>query len=69
MPRSAYNEGIHNPHVTRHTFVTRALRRGVPLEVVSKWVGHASVATTADIYGHLNVEDTRRYLYLLEVEA
>lgn len=69
VPRTADRDGVHNPHVTRHTFVTRALRRGVPLEVVSKWVGHASIATTADIYGHLNVEDTRRYLHLLEVEG
>jgi integrase len=29
------------------------LRRGVPLHVVSRQLGHASVAITADIYGHI----------------
>ena len=28
------------------------LRAGVRLEVVSKQLGHASVAITADVYGH-----------------
>ena len=30
--------------------------------MVSKLLGHASVATTADIYAHLDVENTRRAL-------
>lgn len=57
---------IHNPHTTRHTYVTRLLVSGVPLQVVAKWAGHASVATTADIYGHLTTQDERRFLELLE---
>jgi len=28
------------------------LANGVPLTVVSKWLGHSSVRTTADIYAH-----------------
>ena len=38
------------PHTFRHTYATDLLRRGAPLAVVSKLLGHASVATTADIY-------------------
>jgi integrase len=38
------------------------LRDGVPIEVVSKILGHASVATTSAIYGHLTAEDARRAL-------
>jgi len=30
-----------------------ALEAGVPIEVISKMLGHASIATTADIYQHL----------------
>jgi len=30
--------------------------------VVSKLLGHASITTTADIYGHLSSEDARRAL-------
>lgn len=48
-----------DPHWFRHTAATRMLRDRVPLEVVSTLLGHASVTTTADIYGHLTVEDAR----------
>lgn len=65
VPRSQTTEGVHNPHTTRHTYVTRCLRRGVPLAVVSQWCGHASIGTTWDLYGHLEVTDTRKYLGLL----
>lgn len=51
-----------DPHWFRHTAATRMLREQVPLEVVSNLLGHASVTTTADIYGHLTSEDARRVL-------
>jgi site-specific recombinase XerD len=51
-----------DPHWFRHTAATRMLRDGVPLEVVSTLLGHASVTTTSDIYGHLTVEDARAVL-------
>jgi integrase/recombinase XerD len=51
-----------HPHMFRHTFVTVARRHGMPLDVISKAVGHASVQTTADIYSHLDAEDLRREL-------
>jgi integrase len=41
------------PHDLRHTYASLALQRGVPLLVVSRQLGHASIAITADIYGHL----------------
>ncbi|WP_433258310.1 tyrosine-type recombinase/integrase [Streptosporangium sp. CA-135522] len=49
-----------DPHWYRHTAATRLLRDGVSIEVVSKLLGHADIATTLDIYGHLTVEDTRK---------
>ncbi len=49
-------------HMFRHTFVTVARRHGMPLEVISKAVGHACVETTADIYSHIDAEDLRREL-------
>ncbi|MBD2701876.1 integrase catalytic domain-containing protein [Spirosoma sp. BT702] len=33
-------------HTSRHTFATRALRKGIPMEYVSKLMGHASLKTT-----------------------
>jgi integrase len=42
----------------RHTFATLALREGVPARLVSEQLGHASVAFTLDVYGHV-LEETR----------
>jgi integrase/recombinase XerD len=51
-----------DPHWCRHTMATRLLRDGVPVEVVSKILGHASITTTLAIYGHLTAEDARKAL-------
>ena len=40
------------PHDLRHTYATLAIQAGVPLLTVSRQLGHASISTTADIYGH-----------------
>jgi integrase/recombinase XerD len=49
-------------HWLRHSAATRMLRDGVPIEVVSSLLGHASVTTTLSVYGHLTSEDARRAL-------
>jgi integrase/recombinase XerD len=51
-----------DPHWARHSFATRLLRDGVPIEVVSKLLGHASITTTMSVYGHLTAEDARKAL-------
>lgn len=51
-----------DPHWYRHTYATGLLRAGTPVEVVSKLLGHASVTTTLEVYGHLGVEDARAAL-------
>ncbi len=40
-------------HDTRHTCAALALQAGEKTEVVSRWLGHASVSITQDIYQHL----------------
>ena len=50
------------PHWFRHSAATRWLRDGVPLEVVSKLLGHSSVTTTLAVYGHLTARDARAAL-------
>lgn len=52
--REAMQPGMieHNPYDNlkiergRHTFATWALRRGIPIEVVSKMLGHTDIKTT-----------------------
>lgn len=50
------------PHQWRHTYATWLLRRGAGVENVKELLGHASITTTIDTYGHLTVEDARRTL-------
>jgi site-specific recombinase XerD len=51
-----------NLHMLRHSAASEWIRAGVSIEVVSKLLTHASVATTSQIYVHLNVEDMRSEL-------
>ena len=51
-----------DPHWYRHAYATRLLRGGASIEVVSSLLGHSSIATTMDVYGHLTAEDARRAL-------
>jgi integrase len=39
-------------HGARHSYATLALEAGVRLDIVSRQLGHSSVAITADVYGH-----------------
>jgi integrase/recombinase XerD len=50
------------PHTYRHTYATWLLRRGAGMESVKELLGHASITTTIDTYGHLTAEDARRTL-------
>ena len=40
-------------HDLRHTHATVLLTSGVPVHVVSARLGHASIQTTVDTYGHV----------------
>ena len=45
------NKQLHT-HIGRHTFATMALNRGIPIEVVSKMLGHSNIKQTQH-YGKL----------------
>lgn len=41
------------PHMLRHTTVVWSLAQGVPIQVISEMLGHASIQITYDVYGGL----------------
>jgi integrase len=44
-------------HELRHSAASLMLAQGVPLRVVSRVLGHASIRMTADVYGHVLAPD------------
>jgi integrase len=72
LRRDYYNREIWKPalaaelpadatfHDLRHTFASTALAQGVPISEVSRWLGHKSITTTVDLYGHLVPEASGR---------
>jgi len=51
--------GHWHPHELRHSGASLSLAQGTPLYVVSEVLGHASIAITKDVYGHLLEGDKR----------
>ena len=50
-------EGIHaTPKGLRHSYGVLAIRRGVPLNMLQKWLGHAEISTTAIYANALGTE-------------
>ena len=45
-----------SPHTTRHTYHELLRLAGLNLEERQAMMGHASIRTTADIYGHLDID-------------
>lgn len=44
-------------HTLRHTFARMSIRAGVPIKVVSAWMGHADVRITLNIYDSVDAAD------------
>lgn len=45
-----------SPHSLRHTFASRAIQNGVPIEVICKLLDHASPSTTLKVYARFSQE-------------
>ena len=53
LERAGLGDRDYGLHTLRHTHISQLLMRNVPPLVVSRRAGHASVATTMNLYGHL----------------
>ena len=40
-------------HDLRHTCASLLLANGISMKQIQEWLGHSSIATTGNIYGHL----------------
>ena len=49
-------------HTLRHSAASVMLTAGVPLKIASKIFGHASIAITGDVYGHVSPDVSREAL-------
>ncbi len=47
-------------HDLRHTYATLAITAGVDIKTISETLGHATVAFTMDVYGHVSTEMRRK---------
>jgi integrase len=45
--------GVWHIHELRHSTTSTSLAQGVPVEVVSAFLGHSSIRMTVDTYGHI----------------
>ena len=45
-------------HDTRHSCASLLLRNGVSMKEIQAWLGHSDYGTTANLYAHLDMEDS-----------
>jgi integrase len=58
MARAAIQPGPHmSPKGLRHAFGIEAIRCGIPLNLVQRWLGHAAIATTSIYTQALGAEE------------
>lgn len=59
--RLSQSTGRHfTAHRLRHTFATRCLERGVPIEVIGEWLGHEDLKTTK-VYAKVTMQKIKQY--------
>jgi len=53
-------------HDLRHTAASLMIQAGYPPKILQEIMGHASITTTLDLYGHLYPGDMDRYAHRLD---
>jgi integrase/recombinase XerD len=54
-------------HTFRHSFATNMLKRGVPVEALSRYLGHSSVKMTLDLYCHAEMQEADIFEFVREM--
>jgi|ERR1700710_2408478 len=57
MREAGISEALCKPRSLRHTFAVQASQKGVPLNIIQRWLGHARIETTAIYADALGVEE------------
>lgn len=54
------------PHYLRHSRTSHLLNNGMKIESASKYIGHKSISTTADIYHHCMTDETKQQVEMAD---
>lgn len=54
------------PYCLRHTFCTNLEKGGVPIDVAKRYMGHAQISTTADVYTHTDKGTLHKYMQVMD---
>ena len=46
-------------HELRHSCASLLLAKGIPMKMIQDWLGHSDMATTANIYSHIDSTSKR----------
>ena len=57
LGRTALGRPVH-PHLFRHTYISKLVRKGIDTTVIRRYVGHSSAVLIDKTYGHLRPQDT-----------
>lgn len=55
-------------HQFRHSYATNLIDKGIPINTVSKLLGHSNIEVTARVYVHNNLEHEKRVLRILSFQ-
>ena len=56
-------------HDLRHSFASKLLEKTRDYKTVSELLGHKSITTTLDIYGHISTDHKRKLIEMLDEES
>ena len=56
-------------HDFRHSFASMCINKGVPIEIISEYLGHENISTTLNIYSHLYPNSQNKLIEILDNEV